>query len=279
MTPAKQNLAEALLSVEPASLLNPQLARQIHADVLAQSKHINQPHFRNIHINDLQLLFKAYDARFLDGRCARALESAPLTFRLAKRMTKTAGTTTRFRARDGRVRYEIAIATSLLFDGFGPADREVTVCGLPVADRLEALQRVFEHEFIHLCENLSWGDSNCSGQRFQCIATGLFGHQSHKHALITRGERAAEIGIRPGARVTFPHEGQRLLGVVNRVTKRATVLVEDASGRRFSDGRYYVTYYVPLRVLSLVQAATGKLSLLAKTVQSFSGSYKHGAIR
>ncbi len=257
MTPAKQILAETLLSLEPASIPHPQLARQIHADILAQSKHINQPHFRNIHINDLQLLFKAYDARFLDGRCAQALESAPLTFRLAKRMTKTAGTTTLFRARDGRVRYEIAISTSLLFDGFGPADREVTVCGLPVADRLEALQRVFEHEFIHLCENLSWGDSNCSGQRFQFIATGLFGHQSHKHALITRGERAAEVGIRPGARVTFPHEGQRLLGVVNRVTKRATVLVEDESGRRFSDGRYYVTYYVPLRVLSLVQAATG----------------------
>ena len=257
MTPAKQNLAEALLSVEPASLLGPPMARQIHADMLTKSTHINQPHFRTIHINDLQFLFHAYDAHFLDGRCGRALESAPLTFRLAKRMTKTAGTTTRFRARDGRVRYEIAIATSLLFDGFGPADREVTVCGLPVADRLEALQRVFEHEFVHLCENLSWGDSNCSEGRFQSIATALFGHKSHKHALITRGERAAEIGIRPGSRVTFLHEGQRMLGVVNRVTKRATVLVEDSSGRRFSDGRYYLTYYVPLRGLSLVQAAAG----------------------
>ena len=256
MTPAKQNLAEALLSVEPGSMLNPQQARQIHADMLAQSTHIRQPHFRNIHINDLQFLFHAYDKHFLNGRCGQALESAPLTFRLAKRMTKTAGTTTRFRARDGRVRFEIAIATCLLFDGFGPADREVTVCGLPVADRLEALQRVFEHEFVHLCENLSWGDSNCSEGRFQSIATGLFGHQSHKHALITRGERAAEVGIRPGARVTFLHEGKRLLGVVNRVTKRATVLVEDSSGRRFSDGRYYLTYYVPLRGLSLVQGAS-----------------------
>ena len=256
MTAAKHNLAEALVSVCHAPPLDTQRTIQIHANLLSASAHIRQPHFRGIHINDLQFLFNAYDTHFLDGRCKQALDSAPLTFRLAKRMTRTAGTTTRFRASDGRVRYEIAIATSLLFDGFGPADRDVKVCGLPVADRLEALQRVFEHEFIHLCENLSWGDSNCSAGRFQNIATKMFGHQSHKHELITRRERAADIGIKPGARVTFLHEGQRLLGVVNRVTKRATVLVEDSSGRRYSDGHYYVTYYIPLRGLSLLQTAT-----------------------
>ena len=132
MTPAKQSLAEALShSLAPPQSV--QRAKQIHADLLAHSTHIRQPHFRHIHVNDLQLLFNAYDTHFLGGRCAQALESAPLSFRLAKRMTRTAGTTTRFRARDGRVRYEIAIAVGLLFDGFGPTDREVTVCGLPVA--------------------------------------------------------------------------------------------------------------------------------------------------
>ena len=255
MTTAINSLAEALVSAVPGPTSNLVLAK-IHADMLAASTHIRQPHFRSIHVNDLQFLFDAYDHRFLNARCRGALNGSSLTFRLAKRMTKTAGTTTRFRSRDGSVRYEIAIATSLLFDGFGPADREVTVCGLSVNDRLEALQRVFEHEFVHLCETLSWGDSNCAAGRFQHIATGLFGHQSHRHALITRNERAAEIGILPGAKVSFLHEGQSMTGIVNRVTKRATVLVEDSGGRRYSDGRYYRSYYVPLRGLHLVQAVT-----------------------
>ena len=29
------------------------------------------------------------------------------------------------------------------------------VCGLACANRLEALQRIFEHEMVHLIENLS----------------------------------------------------------------------------------------------------------------------------
>ena len=36
------------------------------------------------------------------------------------------------------------------------------------------------------------------------------------------------------------------MGRVNRLTKRATVLVEDPEGERFSDGRSYRRYYVPI---------------------------------
>jgi hypothetical protein len=36
---------------------------------------------------------------------------------------------------------------------------------------------------------------------------------------------------------------------VNRVTKRATVLVEDARGVRYSDGRRYAKFYVPVGML------------------------------
>jgi hypothetical protein len=45
-------------------------------------------------------------------------------------------------------------------------------------------------------------------------------------------------------------EGKRLEGRVNRITTRATVLVEDAEGQPFSDGRRYKTYYVPLPLLT-----------------------------
>jgi hypothetical protein len=40
-----------------------------------------------------------------------------------------------------------------------------------------------------------------------------------------------------------------LVGMVNRITRRATILVEDSRGKRFSDGRHYVKYYVPIQQL------------------------------
>jgi hypothetical protein len=67
---------------------------------------------------------------------------------------------------------------------------------------------------------------------------------------VTRGERAANAGIRTGTHVGFLFEGKRLEGRVNRITTRATVLVEDAEGQPFSDGRRYKTYYVPLPLLT-----------------------------
>jgi hypothetical protein len=39
---------------------------------------------------------------------------------------------------------------------------------------------------------------------------------------------------------------------VNRVTKRATVLVPDPAGLEFSDGTRYRPYYVPLSLLELL---------------------------
>jgi hypothetical protein len=67
---------------------------------------------------------------------------------------------------------------------------------------------------------------------------------------VTRGERAANAGIRTGTRVRFLFEGRGVEGRVNRITSRATVLVEDAEGQLFSDGRRYKTYYVPLPLLT-----------------------------
>ena len=165
--------------------------------------------------------------------------------------------TARFRQSNEDISYEISIAIDTLFEGFGEADRRVTVCGLDCGNRLEALQRIFEHEVVHLIEYLCWETSNCTAHRFQEIAARFFGHRAHTHELITRRERAADLGIRVGSRVTFTFEGQLLSGRVNRITKRATVLVEDSEGARYSDGRHYKSYYVPLAHLELEQAKTG----------------------
>ncbi|MCA9547073.1 MAG: hypothetical protein KC613_21875, partial [Myxococcales bacterium] len=147
------------------------------------------------------------------------------------------------------LRFEIVISSTLLFGNFATDDRPVLVCGLPAHDRLEALQLVFEHELVHLAELLAFGHSDCAAPRYAGIAHGLFAHREHQHRLITPRERAAEQGLHVGARVRFEHNGRRLTGVINRITRRATVLVPDPKGARYSDGRHYAKFYVPLDAL------------------------------
>ncbi len=229
-----------------------QRVRRIQQDLLAHSHYLRESDFTAIHPSDLEFLFDAYDKHFFDGLCRQALAGRRLSFRLAPRMTRAGGKTVCFTTRTGEVRYEIAIASSILFDGFGEMDRSVSVCGLECENRLEALQRVFEHELVHLTEQLCWQSSNCAAPRFQNIATRIFLHRAHTHDLITRRERALVSGIRIGSPVTFTFEGRRLMGRVNRITKRATVLVEDPDGVTYSDGLRYRTYYVPSACLELL---------------------------
>jgi hypothetical protein len=224
----------------------------IQQAILATSKDIRTANFRSIRPSDLASLFDLYDQKFFQGLCRQSLGGRKLTFRFAPRMTSAAGKTTRFTFNTGEVTYEIAIASSMLYDGFNDNDhRGITACGVECATRLDALQRVFEHELVHLIEHLCWDDSNCGADRFQHIASRWFLHKSHQHQLITRRERAAASGILPGSRVTFLADGQRYHGVVNRVTKRATVLIEDPVGMRYSDGKRYRKFYVPLAWLEL----------------------------
>lgn len=221
----------------------------IHNDVLRHSAHLHTPNFTAIHTADLRRLFALYDQYWFEHHCRQTLGTTPLDFRLSTRMTKAGGSTTRYRTHTGGVRYEIAIACGLLFESFGTQDRTITVCGLVCTTRLDALQRIVEHELVHLIEYLCWGASDCSKERFQQIARAQFLHEAHTHQLITRRERAANAGIRPGHPVTFTFEGRSYAGIVNRITKRATVLVEDPTGQPFSDGRRYRAFYVPIQLL------------------------------
>ena len=223
-------------------------AAEVGREVLARSSHIDAPDFTAIHPDDLALLVDATDRRFLNGTVERLLDGKPLAFRLSQRMTRAGGKTTR-RRREGRVEYEIAVSATLLFDGFAPDDPGVAVAGIPCANRLEALQRIVEHEIVHLAEFLRTGASNCRAEPFQTFARRVFGHRSHRHELITRRERAARGGILVGSLVRFEYRGAQLAGRVNRITKRATVLVADPRGERYSDGMRYAKYYVPLAAL------------------------------
>ena len=254
----RRTLSRVLLERDPGAVRIADRTRRIGEGLLADSPHVREPNFTQIHTADLNRLFAAYDGRFLDGLCGRILGPDRLRFRLSRRMTRAGGKTTRIETPRGAPRFEIAVATTILFDGFGEDDREVTACGLPCANRLEALQRIFEHELVHLAEWLCWGESHCGRSRFQGIARRLFLHRAHTHQLITRSERAARDGIVVGSRVIFAFRGRPLTGRVNRITKRATVLVEDSRAPRWSDGRRYARYYVPLDQLRLVDPAPAR---------------------
>ena len=226
--------------------------------ILRKSDNLKQPNFERINTEDLARLFELYDRTFFRGLLAQAAKrnsGQPLSFRLSSTMTRAGGKTFLYRRRmpDGKLRanYEIAVASRMLFMTFKQTDRPVVVCGLACKDRLEALQHIMEHEIIHLAELVTYGKSSCSSRRFKELAASIFGHAGTKHDLVTPREHASvQHGIRVGSVVRFEFEGRRLVGRVNRVNRRATVLVEDATGVPYSDGRKYQKFYVPLKGLS-----------------------------
>jgi hypothetical protein len=241
-------------------------ARRIYESMLSQSPQIRAGNFTVIGTDDLQRLFGWYDSAFFRGRLGEMLHedgAHPMAFRLSRRLVRAAGQTIRNVRRvkcDGKpalkIDYEITVSTTLLFNTFQNVERTVTVGGLVCNDRLESLQRIFEHELLHLAEFLGWGRSNCRAENFNKLSRRIFAHEAAFHDLITPHEQASvAFDIRVGDRVTFEVDGARHVGLVNRITRRATVLVENPRGRIFSDGKHYLTYYVPLPLLKKVNPA------------------------
>jgi len=248
-------LRQRLLETRVDDPVRHAIQAEIYQEILNASQHMDSPNFTAFHPKDLERMVHAYDQRFLGGACAAALEGRPLTFRLAPRLTRAGGLTKWTKRRDRKTGavledFEISVSSHLLFQTFKGEQREVKVVGIPCTNRLEAMQRIVEHELVHLCETLAWQGSTCKGERFQSIATRFFGHVEHTHRLVTTAEVArTRHGIQPGARVMFEMDGHWLHGVVNRVTKRVTVLVPDINGRQYSDGHRYTRFYVPLSML------------------------------
>jgi len=231
----------------------------IAAALMARSLRVKEPNFKLIGNDDLSRLFDLYDRDFFDGQLALQVKTkttTPLQFAISTRMTSAGGKTIvqRQPGADGtqRFHYQIAIAGRLLFMTFGGVDRPVIVNGFTCTDRLSALQRIMEHEIIHLLELTTFGDSSCGARRFKVLAANIFGHTGTKHALVTPREHAAvRHGITLGSMVTFEFEGRKLVGRVNRIHRRATVLVEDSDGVRYTDGKWYRKYYIPLAFLGI----------------------------
>lgn len=231
---------------------------EIGRAVLSASRVMKSANFTSTTAADLQRMADMYDAMFFESQLLTIAREHSMSFRWSSRMTSAGGKTIRsvHRARGqrkSRTSYEIALSATLLFQTFGDLDRPIRVTGHVCDNRLQAMQRVLEHELIHLAEMLVWEDSNCSADRFQAIAHRLFGHTEHKHELVTQHERAAKkFNVRVGTMVSFQHEGKTFIGKVNRITRRATVLVADAQGQKYDDGKCYRKFYVPLSALKTV---------------------------
>jgi len=251
--------ANLLQIVESTMLGANQIAartKHIHAAVLNKSKHIDDPNFTTIHPADLELLFAEYDERFFDGQIRKSLGTVQLHFGLSKRMTSSGGKTAHYTDRADRKQwYEISVSTTILFGCFGGDDhRPITASGIVCHDRLDALQRVMEHELVHLVEMLLWDKSSCAKPRFHSITLRFFEHTENRHQLITPKEKAiVKYGIKPGIAVRFRFDGVEHKGVVNRINKRATVLVEDCKGQQYSDGKHYAKFYVPVQLLEVME--------------------------
>jgi len=265
MTPTT-DLLEKLVQIRNSLETISAGAKGIYDAMLRESPHIREGNFTTLGTDDLQFLFRRYDQQYFDGLLARTISargSMPITFRLSRTMTSAGGkmTHTRIPQPDGTFRsgFEIAVASRMLFMSFTDQQRQVTVAGLECPDRLHALQRIIEHEMLHLAETLVWGKSSCSAAPFKALAWNIFGHTDTRHALVTPRERAAvqhEIVI--GSRVEFEFEGVRRAGRVNRINSRVTVLVESDQGTLYGDGKHYLKFYVPLPLLRKIDSS-GKI--------------------
>ncbi|MEM9643594.1 MAG: hypothetical protein AAF989_01260 [Planctomycetota bacterium] len=229
---------------------------EIHRQTLALSRSLDRPNFRKVGTEDLERIVQLSDEYFFGGQVLPLARAEGLKFGLSSRMTRIAGkmVTNYSRSyREGPRKFELTLSTTLLFQTFEDVDRPVEVTGRRCRDRLEAMQRVAEHELVHLVEMLVWNDGNCNQSRFQKIARQTFAHTDYQHDLITQQERAArKFNVRVGDTVRFKHDDRTMVGRVNRITRRATVLVPDPKGERFSDGHRYYRFYVPLERLTRV---------------------------
>ncbi len=253
MTDSLENILE---TAELASDVIVSHRKAIYEETLKESRFMKEGNFQSFHPEDLHRMYILYDERFYEGQLETALADLPITFGISKKMTKAGGKTTRHWLRGKpqvATRYDISFSAPLLFQTFQDVQRDIRINGVLCHDRLEALQLVFEHELTHLSEFLVWDKSSCKGSRFQTIATRMFGHVEYTHQLITQAERAlSKYQIRVGDTVSFEYGGETYVGIVNRITKRVTVLVKSPNGEKYSDGLRYAKYYVPLDLLTKV---------------------------
>lgn len=220
---------------------------------LLKSHNIKNTKITAISPSDMYILFQLYDEIFFNNWFKDNFEDK-MKFSISKRMTKSAAITMCPKNIDKINMQELVIEIRIGIDFFfhySSTNGEKAVGGINTQNSLEALQLVFEHELCHVIEFIQFKKSNCKGKQFKTIASNLFGHIDSYHKLPTYKEIAKEnLGLRIGDTVSFEFEEKTLIGFINNINKRATVMVRNNKGQLVDkQGFRYSKYYVPLNVL------------------------------
>lgn len=229
---------------------------RIRHQILSTSRSIQIPNFVHFNDQDLWTLYEQYDRLFFENQLGKTLSEQsdrPLVLKFSGRLRSSGGVTRRNRypGRPG-FGFTIEVSRNILLENFRTPCQTATVTGRLCSDRLDALMRIMEHELLHLAEYLTFDQSSCSGSRFRATAYALFGHTAHRHTMTTRRSRVlASTPFRPGHRIRFTLNDQTFQGIINRIHTRATVLVESSQGQRYTDGKKYLKFYVPIRCLQI----------------------------
>lgn len=228
---------------------------KVAAALIESSKSIKNTRISAISTEDLYMLYNLYDDIFFDKKLKGS--GIIVSFSLSRRMTSSAGKTFfKKPTSDGSQSpqndciYEIRIGVDFFFN-YNLTSGKKLVCGIETDNSLDALLLVFEHELCHVLEQAFYGDSNCSKQRFKTLASNLFDHKASHHQLPTHRQIAYEChDLKVGDLVSFSFDGKCHKGIINRINKRATVMVESRDGDyRDKKGKRYNKYYVPLKLL------------------------------
>lgn len=217
------------------------------------SENIKNSTIERISPRDLELLLDAYDRLFFQ-QWFKTNFKGKLKFSLSSRMTRSAGLTfcpkniDKINPED--LILEIRLGVDFFFQ-YADIEGNKKVGGIGTNHSVDALLLVFEHELCHVIEYLLYHKSSCRGLHFKEIAGNVFGHTESYHSLPTHRQIANEkLGYTIGDTVSFTSDGIKLMGVLYKINKRATVMVKDKNGS-FVDlkGVKYAKYYVPLSLL------------------------------
>ena len=197
-------------------------------------------------------MFAAYDQAFSTSLQTPS-GNRRLRFRLSPRMTKAGGTTARFAPR--RAKSSTKSPSPAVCSSMASASR--------IADHRvrPGLREPPGGTAAHLRARNGAPDRAVVLADQQLLRAALSGHRtpplsaSRTHAPADHAARTGRaIGNTRGVEGdASTSKGRDSTGRVNRLTKRATVLVEDPEGERFSDGGRYRRYYVPIVHLRLAE--------------------------
>ena len=215
-----------------------------------KSENIKSENFNKVSEKDLYILFDLYDEIFLEGWFKQNFKGK-IKFILSRQLTRAAGNTRTKKniaqIQNDEMEFEVKISLNHL-SNFYKIDRVKYVGGIEANSVLDSLLLVFEHELCHVIEFIVMKKSSCNKKPFKDLIYNLFGHTESTHKLVGTNEvNIQEFGLKPGDSVKFLFKGKYIIGFIQKINKKATIMSPDKQGNYIDKlGKRYKKFYVPL---------------------------------